>query len=596
MSKKFHLNMFDYANPVTPEFVEVAEQSRPWIRMGDDNLYPHYLENLYTGSAIHSAVVKGCADMIYAHGLSSPQQDKHVEQYLALMELFKDKTCLRRVCFDYKLYGMAYLNVIYTADRSKIAEVHHLPAANVRSGKVNDEGRVETFYYCTEWTEATQGRIEPQPIPAFSAQDRTAASQCLQIKQFSPISFYYGVCDYIGSQRYIELDRDISEFHLSNIRSGLFPSLIMNFNNGVPDEEERRELERMIYDKFGGATNAGKFLMTFNDSAENAPTIEAFTPSDPQQVYAFMSSEVVTKILSGHRVTSPLLFGIRDEGGGFGSNADEMRDGYDLFYNTVILPMQENILQSLSPLLSVNNIVLPIEFGKLMPAAFFESAPEPTTPTMMSKQTSDKINLNQSQIWLEHLKYKVSPMPVGWVEVKRELVEDHRVDRRIHERQMFYEDYANFKEPSEWGDVTGPNGTQFALRYQYAETDSTPRQFGSREFCDDMMRLSDQGALYRYEDIALGESGSMSNDGVNGQFAAANESRYDIFEFKGGKYCRHGWVRAIFASQADETLTREELEAEWDEVMQRVGANPYVPGVGIEREAPNQMPNRASLK
>ena len=154
----------------------------------------------------------------------------------------------------------------------------------------------------------------------------------------------------------------------------------------------------------------------------------------------------------------------------------------------------------------------------------------------------------------------------------------------------------SISETAEWGDVTGPNGTQFALRYQYAETDSTPRKHGSREFCDDMMQLSDQGALYRYEDIALGESGSMSNDGVNSQFAAAGESRYDIFEFKGGVYCRHGWVRAIFASQVDGTLTREELEAEWDEVMRRVGANPYVPGVGIEREAPNQMPNRASLK
>jgi hypothetical protein len=106
-----------------------------------------------------------------------------------------------------------------------------------------------------------------------------------------------------------------------------------------------------------------------------------------------------------------------------------------------------------------------------------------------------------------------------------------------------------------------------------------------------MMQLSNQGALYRYEDI-----NDMSDDGVNSQFAAAGESRYDIFEFKGGVYCRHGWVRAIFASQSDQTLTREELEAEWDDVMRRVGANPYVPGVGEERVAPNQMPNRASLK
>lgn len=202
-----------------------------------------------------------------------------------------------------------------------------------------------------------------------------------------------------------------------------------------------------------------------------------------------------------------------------------------------------------------------------------------------------KISSGQGQVWLNRLKFKASPMPEGWVEVKRETVTDHKVDRRIHERRHFYNEYANFKEPSEWGDVTGPDGTQFALRYEYQQTDDTPRQYGSREFCEDMMKLADQGAKYRYEDI-----GDMSSDGINSEFAAAGESTYDIFEFKGGVYCRHGWVRVIYASQADQTLSREELAAEWDEVMQRVGANPYVPGVGIERVAPNQMPNRASLK
>jgi hypothetical protein len=589
--KKFHFNMFDYANRAQPEFVEIADAHRPYVKMGEDNMYPHYLEALYTGSAIHSAVVKGVADMIYGHGLGSPEEDKHVDQYLNLQALFSDKTCLRRLCFDYKLYGQGYLNVIYSADRSKIAEVHHLPSANLRAGQVNDDGEVEVYYYSDNWAEVTQGRKEPQPIPAFDTQDRTAASQVLHIKQYSPISHYYGVCDYIGSQRYIDLDREISEFHLANIRNGLMPSLILNFNNGVPSSEERSDLERLIYDKFGGATNAGKFLMTFNDSSENAPTIESFQPTDPQQVYAFMSSEVVTKILSGHRVTSPLLFGIRDEGGGFGSNADEMRDGYDLFYHTVIQPMQEHIVQNLRPLLSVNNIVLPIEFKKLVPAAFMDKKEEPRMAPAVQMSSEKKISKGQGQVWLNRLKFKASPMPEGWIEVKRETVDDHKVDRRIHERQYFYNEYANFEEPSEWGDVTGPDGTQFALRYEYKQTDDTPRQFGSREFCEDMMRLADQGAKYRYEDIQ-----DMGDDGVNEDFAAAGEDRYSIWEFKGGVYCRHGWVRVIYASQADQTLSREELAAEWDEVMKRVGANPYVPGVGIEREAPNQMPNRASLK
>lgn len=588
MSKKFQFNMFEYTNPVTPEFVELLEQSHPWVRMGDDNLYPHYLERLYAGSAIHGAVIKGCADMIYGEGLYSPEQDKYIDQYLQVKELFKDDSCLRRVCFDFKLYGQAYLNVIYSQDRTRIAEVHHIPAASIRVGQCNDEGMVDTFYHSTNWAEVSQGRGEPKPIPAFSSQDRTAASQLLHIKQYSPISYYYGVNDYIASNRYIDLDREISEFHLANVRNGLFPSLILNFNNGVPDVEERADLERMIYDKFGGATNAGKFLMTFNDSSENAPTIQSFSPTDPKEVYEFMSQEVVVKILSGHRVTSPLLFGIRDEGGGFGSNADEMRDAFDLFYNTVIEPMQRTILDGIRPLLSVNSIVLPLEFKKLIPAAFLEEQKQEPTQVNFSQQ---RISEKQGEVWMNRLKYKVDIPTTGWTELRREKVEDTSVDKRLHTRRHFYDDYANYKEPSEWGDVTGPNGTQFALRYQYEQVDNTPREYESRDFCQEMMTLSTQGALYRYEDIS-----DMSDDGVNSDFAAAGESSYDIFEFKGGVYCRHGWVRVIFASQADETLSRQELEAEWDEVMRRVGANPYVPGKGIEAVAPNQMVNRASLK
>ena len=591
---KFNFNMFDYANPVTPEFVEVTDPSHPWVKLGADNAYPHYLENLYTGSSIHSAIVKGVAEMIYGHGLTSPNKDEHVEQYLQVKAMFADENCLKRVCFDFKLYGQAYLNVIYSEDRTRISAVHHIPAANIRSGQCDDEGLVNTFYHSTNWLEVTQGRQEPNAIPAFSTTDRVAASQCLHLMQYSPISYYYGVCDYIGSQRYIDLDREISEFHLSNIRSGLFPSMVISFNNGVPSQEERADMERLLYDKFGGATNAGKFLMTFNDSQENAPTIEAFQPTDPQKTYEFMSKEVVAKILSGHRVTSPLLFGVRDEGGGFGSNADEMRDAYDLFSRTVVQPMQEKILEGLQRLFSVNNIILPMEFERLVPASFVEQKEEPLqdTPHTFSAE-SKKISQGQGDVWLNHLKFKASLPDEKWVEIAREPVTDHNVDARIHERQHFYNlrDYENFKEPSEWGDVTGPKGTQFALRYAYEQTDNTPRKHGSREFCEEMMKLSDSGALYRYEDI-----NDMSDDGVNAQFAASGESSYSIFEFKGGVYCRHGFVRAIFASQADTTLSREELKEEWDEVMRRVGANPYVPGVGIEREAPNQMPNRASLK
>lgn len=579
------LNGFAYSTPVTPEFVERHEQSKPWVYNGADNQYPLYLEDLMMGSAIHSAIIKGVAEMVYAKGLHSEYGDKYVDQVLAMKQMFGDGTCLRRVCYDLKLYGNAYLNVVWNKDRSKIAAVHHVPSAFVRAGVCDDDGKITTFYYSTDWQSTSNDEV--RAYPAYSSKDRTAASQMLQIKQYSPVSYYYGVPDYLGSTRYIELDRDISEFHLANIKHGLFPSMIISFNNGVPTEDERVEMERLIYEKFSGANNAGKFLMTFNDSQENAPTIESFAPAEPQKVYQFMSNEISVKILSGHRVTSPLLFGIRDEGGGFGSNADEMRDAYDLFYSTVIKPMQDLILSSIQPLLSANGIVLPTTFGKLIPASFLEEKQEeePRGPIQFSQDF--RIQPEQCKVWLNHLEYKHKPVGPEYTLVRKEIVTSTDVERRLNTRRNFaesesvLESYDNHEEMSDWGDITGPDGTRFALRYQYEQLDSTrvSKTGQSRDFCQKMVALSEDGVMYRYEDIA-----DMSDDGINGEFAAKGTSSYDIFEWKGGVNCYHTWVRLIFAAATDKDP--QDLVEEWDEVYKRVGNNPYVPAAGVEAIAP----------
>lgn len=303
-----------------------------------------------------------------------------------------------------------------------------------------------------------------------------------------------------------------------------------------------------------------------------------------------MSSEISSKILSGHRVTSPLLFGLRDEGGGFGSNADEMRDAYDLFYQTVVLPQQNLLLDGIQPILSVQGIALPFELGKLMPAGFLEKSdtPTPSSVFQFSDGRPEKITPEQSQVWLSHLEYNHDQAPQGFKLLRSELVDNHDLDHRIHARRNFaeseseLESYSDPKTYSPWGDVVSPGGVKFALRYQYSQLDSTKvsKTGVSREFCQKMVSLSENGTMYRYEDIS-----DMSKNGVNGQFAAAGTSRYDIFEWIGGKNCYHAWRRLIFASQVDD-MTWEQVEDEWDAVMKRVGNNPYVPAKGTETVAP----------
>ena len=677
--KKETLSVLNYNSTVTPVFKE--SQNKEWIETGTDNLYFHYLEELFASSSIHSAIVNGVAQMIYGEGLEALNKDENIEQWLKVNHIFSDKDALKRCALDLYLYGNCYYNIIWSQDRSTISEIHHVPAATVRCGVANDEDQVEIYYHKSNWADNSVA----QPIPKFSTSDRTAASQLLHIKTYNPMSFYYGLPMYLGSQNYIEVDAALGEFSLNSINNGFFPSTILSFNDGVPTQEERAELERLIYNKFGSASNAGKILMTFNDSTENAPTVESFNISDQHKVFDYLSREVMIKILAGHRVTSPLLFGLRD-GGGFGSNTDEMKSAYDLFYNTVVLPLQRIMLDGLRSVFAASSITLDLYFKPLKPASFLtvdnlfgatggvdsaqkdasyngsqvasaievlvkvregvmteeqakvflvqmlqfspevadalfeqgvdaiaqvkeEESEEEAANEMLLSEVPAKISQEDSDYWIAKLSKKNSPPPKGYKLWKVEDVTDVEEDKILHSYKKMHrafsdnpESYANYDMDSEY-DVISPNGYLFAVRYSYAETATTPPEdpnYKSREFCDIMMDMADSGAMFKYEDLE-----DMGDDGVNGQFAPAGQSRYSIIKYAGGCFCRHSFKRNIFiyAPEGEVFEFSEEenpvIEGDFDAVMRRAGNNPYVERENVDYPttiAPIDMPDRGSLK
>jgi len=601
--KKYDFSVVDYQYTNVPQYRE--NQNEDWVSLGEDNLYPYFLEDLLTGSSMHNAIVRGCTDMIYGKGLDAHNKDEHVDQWLKLKSLFGDGECLKRVAFDYKLYGNAYLNIIWSTDRTHIAEVHHVPSGYIRSGKADDTDKVPLYYHSTDWASVGNGVYsngqavaEPYVIPAFSSSDRTAASQILHIKQYNPISFFYGISDWIGGTRWVDLDRQIAEFHSSNLSSGLFPSLAISMNNGVPTDEERRRIEQLIYEKFSGARNAGKFLMFFNDSAADAPTIEAFQPTDPQKTYQFFSDEIALRILQANRVTSPILFGLRGEGG-LGNNADELRDSWDLFYHSVIAPMQDTILKCIHPLLSVNDITLDVFFEKLQPASFLDISHKKEEREIVKEAIKEteaafsSVKKKESDL-KKRMRLLDSRLTDNHYLVRSEIIEDGKFDELLHRKKhKFYEEYSNVDEVSDFGDIIGRDGYWFSVRYEYAETAVTPPKdpnYTSRDYCVEMMELSDDGVIYRYEDIEAMyyENPEFNHPGLNG---------FDKFELKGGIYCRHGWKRQIFIYAPEgEPLEVDMMliEGAWDDVMQRVGNNPEVVQKGDEYEAPIDTPTKGA--
>ena len=127
-----------------------------------------------------------------------------------------------------------------------------------------------------------------------------------------------------GGLQYAELEEEIANYHINNIQNGLAPSMLINFNNGVPPEEQREMIERSIVEKFSGSSNAGRFILAFNDSKELAATIDPVQLSDAHQQYQFLSDESMRKVMVSHRIVSPMLVGIKDNSG-LGNNAEELQ-------------------------------------------------------------------------------------------------------------------------------------------------------------------------------------------------------------------------------------------------------------------------------
>tara|TARA_R110000822_G_scaffold106787_1_gene235176 strand:- start:848 stop:2920 length:2073 start_codon:yes stop_codon:yes gene_type:complete len=357
------INVVNLSNYVSPN-IEVIK-NKEWVTYGHNNEYFRYLLDRYNGSPTNNAAVNGISQMVYGKGLNATDSSRKPDEYAQAITLIH-KNCNRRLVNDLKLMGQCAIQIIYSKDRKTIAKVEHLPVETLAMEKCNEDGDVEAFYYFHDW-QNIRPQDTPTRIPAFGFSKEPI--EILYVKPYVAGYYYFSPVDYQGCLQYCDLEEKVSNFHLNNINHGLAPSMLINFNNGVPNEEERELVERRIQEKYSGSSNAGKFILSFNESSETASTIDAVQLSDAHNQYQFLSDESMRKIMVGHRIISPMLLGIKDNSG-LGNNADELQTASTLMDNTVIRPFQELLLQAFDEILAFNNISLNLYFKTLQPLEF----------------------------------------------------------------------------------------------------------------------------------------------------------------------------------------------------------------------------------
>ena len=349
-------------------------RGRDYIEYGTEdwkNLYPQFLIDLYYNSSTHAAIVNATAEMIAGEDLICVDEDVNLDAYVKLKKFFRHANSketlhqiIKKVSFDFKLQGAYAIHVIWNRERTEIAEIYHVPVERVRAGRPNEFGKVDTYFICADW--ANTRVHKPYPIAAFNTNDRTAGSQLIYTGSYSPNMDVYHTPDYIAANNWALVDQRVAEFHLNNIQNGFSGSYFISFANGVPTQEERFQIEQSLTEKFTGASNSGKFILTFSDDRTRTPEITPISVSDADKQYLALQELLVQNILTGHRVTSKTLMGI-DSTNGFSSNTDELINAANFYLNTVVRPFQLNILDTLHTIFSVNNMDLPVEFVQLKP-------------------------------------------------------------------------------------------------------------------------------------------------------------------------------------------------------------------------------------
>ena len=362
MSNNIHvLELSGYEAPVIKE-----SKREDWVLFGgDENNYYQYLIDRYTNSTTNNAIINNITRLIYGRGLSATDASRKPNEYAQMMSLFH-KDCVRHLCTDLKLLGQCAVQVIYTKDRKKIAQVEHIPVQLLRAEKCNEDGKIEAYYYSDDWTDLRN--YKPKRIPAFGCSKEPL--EIYFIKPYSVGMKFYALPDYIGGIPYAVLEEDISEYLINETQNSFSGRVLINFSNGIPAVDQQQIIKNKVINQLTG-TSGEKVIISFNNNSESKTEVQQLSVADAPDLYSTLSEECLRKIMLAHNVTSPLLFGIASSNG-FSSNSDELKDSFALFSNMVIAPMQELLLDAFDQILAYNGVALNLFFRTLKPLEFVD--------------------------------------------------------------------------------------------------------------------------------------------------------------------------------------------------------------------------------
>jgi len=514
------IELLQLSNYVRPEVKESA--SAGFVMNGIKNSFYTYIIDRYNGSPTNRAIIDSYSKFIYGKGLFSKEQTFKPIQFAKVMQTLSKKD-LKNACQDEALFNEVALEIIYK--NGVLEKIKHVPKNQILPSKMDDDGNINSYWFSIDFNKPQ--KYKPIEIAKWEAGGSKSGSYIYIISSYQVGRNYFTDPIYMAGLPYAELEEEIANYCVNHIKNGLSLGHVINMNQGKPESQEVREQAKRQFRREGsGSENAGNVFINWNDSKETEVTIAAIEVSDAHQQYEFLTKEATQKLLISHKVTSPILFGIKDDTG-FGNNADEMEVAFNELMINVIQPIQEILLDAFHEIFTDAGYNLDLDFIPLR-----KPSQDEAKPVQLSSQ-----NNGCDPIIADAL-----------IELGEIITDEWECIDEIEQK-----DIPNISEltlniqlatvPSSFPSVKSEQDTSlFKIRYKYSGN-QTPE----REFCQKMMKAD---KVYRKEDIELAETKI-----VNAGLGLKGADTYSIWLYKGGVNCQHFWQRQIYLKKNNERLS-----------------------------------------
>lgn len=342
-TETFNFQIIENKTKVIPVLKETKMTGKKWMSYGDDNKFPDYLFSLYQNSTILQSIINGIVDYAIGQGVNCDFLSMKVNQDGDTWE-----DLLKNVILDEMVTGGWAVNILRDHN-DIISEIYWLDVSHVR---LSEDGK--TAYY----DENISGwGSKPKEVEVFDPNK----------KQKNSIFYYkgssrgvYPIPRWSGAIKAVETSTEISNYHLNSILNNFSPSALISFNNGVPDKATQEAIEKKINQKFVGSDNVNRFILSFSDNGENQTTVQRIDSDSADQKFHTLKESITEEIFIAFRAT-PALFGMNPENTGFSKT--EFLESFQLFYKTMIEPIQKSLNKSFGKIFNTTN---PLIFNKLV--------------------------------------------------------------------------------------------------------------------------------------------------------------------------------------------------------------------------------------